>query len=164
MYELHDGKMLYLLTQHSLFNRKHKSFLLCSCGRGEGVRNRNHKCTILTDIEQQQWCNRSKRRWDLKRPIRNKYGKKEHMDWVDEHNNGISHFGFSPSIFPRSSIRFDVFHLRGAVTRRLMSNLRTFRLGSTMNIDLAERFSDVLGSFWTEYNVLLWNLNKASSK
>ena len=104
MYELHDRKMLYLLTQHSLFNRKYKPFLLCSCGRGEGVRNRNHKCKILTDIEQQQWCNRSKRRWDLKRPVRNKYGRKEHMNWVDKHNNGISHFGFSPNIFPRSSI------------------------------------------------------------
>ena len=30
-YELHDGKMLYMLTQHSLWNRKHHSFLLCAC-------------------------------------------------------------------------------------------------------------------------------------
>ena len=27
-YELHDGKMLYLLTQHSLFNQKHFPFFM----------------------------------------------------------------------------------------------------------------------------------------
>ena len=47
-YELHDGKMLYLLTQHSLFNRKHFPFLLCTCGRGEGVLNENHKCQFVS--------------------------------------------------------------------------------------------------------------------
>ena len=33
-FELHNGKMLYLLTQHSLFNCKHFPFLLCKCQRG----------------------------------------------------------------------------------------------------------------------------------
>ena len=30
-YELHDGKMLYLMTQYGLFSRKNSPFLLCSC-------------------------------------------------------------------------------------------------------------------------------------
>ena len=30
VYKLHDGKMLYLLTQHTLFNRKHTPFLWCT--------------------------------------------------------------------------------------------------------------------------------------
>ena len=82
------------------------------------------------------------------------------MDWVDIHNCGISHFGFSPSVLPRSSLRFDVFHLRSGVTRRLMTNLRNFLMGSTMEVELVEKFSDVLSNFWSEYNMLLWNLNK----
>ena len=40
-YELHDGKMLYLLTQHSLYNRKYHPFLLCTCGRGEGLKKKS---------------------------------------------------------------------------------------------------------------------------
>ena len=89
-----------------------------------------------------------------------KYVVKDHMDWVDIHNCGISHFGFSPSVLPRSSLRFDVFHLRSGVTRRLMTNLRNFLMGSTMEVELVEKFSDVLSNFWSEYNMLLWNLNK----
>ena len=30
-YDMHDGKMLYLLTQHSLYSRKFHPFLLCDC-------------------------------------------------------------------------------------------------------------------------------------
>ena len=33
-YDMHDGKMLYLLTQHSQWNRTFHPFLLCSCKRG----------------------------------------------------------------------------------------------------------------------------------
>ena len=47
-YDLHDGKMLYLLTQHSMWNRKNRPFLLCSCERGEGVKNNNsHVCKTI---------------------------------------------------------------------------------------------------------------------
>ena len=158
MYDMHDGKMLYLLTQHSLFNRKHHPFLLCNCKRGAGVQDGNHQCKIINDEEQLRLYNRSKRRWDNMEHIES-YKEKQHMDWVDYYNQGISHLGINPTILPRSSIRFDVFHLRGGVTRRLMSNLRKFLMGSTMEIELAEKFSDVLCGFWSEYNVLLWNLN-----
>ena len=52
-YDLHDGKMLYLLTQHSVWNRKEHPFLLCECGRGEGViNNNNHKCKIISNDDQ----------------------------------------------------------------------------------------------------------------
>lgn len=36
-YEVHDGRMIYMLTQHSLFNRKHHPFVLCKCKTGDGV-------------------------------------------------------------------------------------------------------------------------------
>ena len=31
LYDLHDAKMLYILTQHSLYNRKHHPYILCKC-------------------------------------------------------------------------------------------------------------------------------------
>ena len=34
IYDLHDAKMLYILTGHSLYNRTHKPFILCGCRRG----------------------------------------------------------------------------------------------------------------------------------
>ena len=83
------------------------------------------------------------------------------MDWCDRENKGITHFEFSPQLLPRSSIRFDVFHLRCAVTRRMMENLRAFLLRSTMDVELAKQFSDILNGFWFNYNVLLWNLNRS---
>jgi len=36
-YEMHDGKMIYQLTQYSLYSQKHHPILLCKCKRGEGV-------------------------------------------------------------------------------------------------------------------------------
>ena len=34
-YDIHDGKMLYLLTQHSAWNRRHHPFILCKCKKGQ---------------------------------------------------------------------------------------------------------------------------------
>ena len=71
LYDLHDGKMLYLLTQHSLYNRKFHPFLLCKCQRGEGViNNMNHECKIISHEEQIHYYNRSIRRWKNKREKR----------------------------------------------------------------------------------------------
>ena len=33
-----------------------------------------------------------------------------------------------------------------------------------MEVELVERFSDVLNEFWSDYNVLLWNLGKSFQK
>ena len=163
-YDLHDGKMLYLLTQHSLFNRKNKPFLLCSCQRGEAIED-GHKCQITSDAETIRLWKRSLHRWNDKRS-RLKEGerweKKEHMDWIDNKNNGISHFGIYPKYLLPSRIRFDVFHLRCAVTRRMMVYTRTFIQRGPAR--LVSSFSDLLLTFMTEYNVLLWNMKKPFSK
>ena len=58
--------MLYLLTQHSLFNCKHFPFLLCTCGRGEGVINEDHECKFVSHTEQINYWKRSLRRWNNK--------------------------------------------------------------------------------------------------
>ena len=63
LYDLHDGKMLYMLTQHSLFNQKHYPFLLCKCKRGEGVSNNgSHVCEMISHTEQIRLYKQSKRR------------------------------------------------------------------------------------------------------
>ena len=42
IYEVSDGKMLYMLLQHSLYSRLHKPYFLYTCLRGEGVRDKSH--------------------------------------------------------------------------------------------------------------------------
>ena len=160
-YELHDGKMLYLLTQHSLFNRLHHPFLLCSCQRGEGVKDPGHKCRILTQTQQEDQWERSLKRWNLKikKAKGGEYGYFDHMKWVDVENTGCSHFGIHPKILPRNSLRFDIFHLRCAITRRLMTNLRKYIMIQDLSIII--KFSDqILPQFMSRYNVLTWNYNK----
>ena len=79
---------------------------------------------------------------------------KDHLDWIDEHNFGVSHFGFHPNDLPRHLLRFDVFHCRCAVTRRMMSTLKNFILKqSTAMID---SFCNVLHKFWGEFHVTTW--------
>ena len=51
--ELHDGKMLYCLTGHVLWNRRNHPFIWCKCMRGEGVKNNDsHVCEIITHEDQ----------------------------------------------------------------------------------------------------------------
>ena len=151
--------MLYLLTQHSLWNRTHHPFLLCTCKRGEGVVDSDHQCKILSHEDQLNFWNRSFRRWNdkIQRSGPENYSIKKHMDWIDVHNFGISHFGLHPDEMPISCIRFDVFHIRCAITRRLMTYLQKFLLETTTDVNA--KFSTLLLKFWSEYNVLIWNMN-----
>lgn len=48
IYKLHDAKMLYILTQHSYWNRVGCPYLLCDCTKGETVTNNNHCCNMNT--------------------------------------------------------------------------------------------------------------------
>ena len=166
-YDLHDGKMLYLLTQHSLWNRRHHPFLLCTCQRGEGVlANRTHVCRVIhSHSKQVQLYDRSLDRWNKKRrqlevmKSKKSYTVKDHNSWVDEKNEGCSHFGIHPDLLPRDGIRFDTFHLKCAVTRRLMTYLRRFILNQSDK--LIEDFSSkVLRTFWNDYHIYVWKNKK----
>ena len=110
-FEMHDAKMLYILTQHSLYNRKYHPFLLCKCHRGDGVKDRQHVCEKLTNEEQMHHYDRSKRRWDRKLGgiVSGNYAIKDHKDWCDKENVGVTHFGVDPKQLPNDHIRFDVF-------------------------------------------------------
>ena len=71
-------------------------------------------CTLIDDPTQQRLYERSERMWvkmtSKVSPIDWKI--KEHMNWAAVYNKGCSHFGVSPELLPRSSIRFDTFHLK----------------------------------------------------
>ena len=61
MFDMHDGKILYMLTGHSLWNRKHFPFLFCTCSRSDGVHNHsNHVFTLISHHEHHHLYNRSK--------------------------------------------------------------------------------------------------------
>ena len=62
---LHDGKMLHLILQHSLWNQKKRPFLLCKCTKGAGVRcNDNHQCKMWKHQDHTKHCNKSKKNCD----------------------------------------------------------------------------------------------------
>jgi len=61
-YEMHAGKIIYQLTQHSLYNQKHHPMLLCKGKRGECVQDLDYSCTIIEDSDQLEYYNRSERR------------------------------------------------------------------------------------------------------
>ena len=60
-YDMHDAKMLYMITQHSSWARKHYPFLLCKCNRSDGVVNENHECKIINHDDQLKYYDRSKK-------------------------------------------------------------------------------------------------------
>ena len=92
---------------------------------------------------------------------KSEYTKDLHRDWCDENNSGVTHFGFHPMYLPRDNIRFDIFHLRSALTRKLMENLRKYI--HKQSHETIQKFSVVLLKFWGEYHVSVWRLNKTFS-
>ena len=90
------------------------------------------------------------------------YTQSDHMKWVDKHNLGISHFGIPPTCLRRGNIHFDIFHMRSAITKRLMTYLRRFILSQTFEI-ISAFSSQILSTFWSDYHMLIWNTNKIFS-
>ena len=160
-FDLHDGKMLYLLTQHSLYSRLHQPFLLCGCRRGEGVKNPDHQCKLFSNDDQIKYYERSKKRYANKKKrlaMNETYGKAEHMDWIDRNNHGISHFGIHPKLLPRDELLFDTMHCRMSITRRLLNYTRDFLNRAMLNTAVQKQFCDVLSQFWSDHNCLSWIL------
>ena len=63
-----------------------------------------------------------------------------------------------PQELCQDNIRFDIFHLRCAETRKLMEYLRKYI--RVQSFHLQDKFHALLKLFWTEYEVLVWRLNK----
>ena len=166
-YDVHDGKMMYMLFQHSVWNRKHHPFIMCKCKRFEGVNeNESHVCNLWSDEDYKKSWEKSLRRWKSKceKPD-STYDNPKHKDWCDENNFGVTHFGIHPDKLPISTIRFDVFHLTCAITRKIMNYLRRFIL--KQSTDTVKEFSNtILRKFWSDFHVFCWNnkLNFSSFK
>ena len=62
LYYLRDEKMIYILTQHSMYNRKGHPNILCKCWKNEGSLEQHgiHKCVIIIDEESITLYNTSK--------------------------------------------------------------------------------------------------------
>ena len=154
-YDVHDAKFLYLITQHSLWNRRHHPFLICKCKRGESFRV-NHQCTVLTDEEYKQYWKDSSRKWEVQKEERPDWDVRKHKEWCDEMNFGVTHLGMDPDKLPMSTIRFDTFHMSCAIIRRVMDTLRKFLLRQSSSI-VKSFTDDILSSFMTDYLIFCWN-------
>ena len=51
-YQMHNAKLIYLLTHHAQWSKNKKAFLLCNCDKGDGVQNEEYTCTIDSDDKQ----------------------------------------------------------------------------------------------------------------
>eukprot|EP00978_Attheya_sp_CCMP212_P039270 scaffold202834_cov44-Attheya_sp.AAC.1 len=82
-----------------------------------------------------------------------------HMKSVDQDNLGVSHFGIHPEYLRRENIRFDIFHLRSPIIRRLMIYWGKFMMLQTKEI--MDEYTQLMKLFWTDFHIEVWNLNKA---
>ena len=165
VYDMHDEKMGYALTQHALWNRKHTPFLLCKRKSGDAVRNADHIFRLINHDEYLSLNNRSSKQWHRKTRERKVKGKQYDLDthhaWIDQHNHGIFHFGIDPNHLRLDNLRFDFFHLTCPITRRLLSALRTFLF--KQSCEVMDRFVKLLSNFWGSYNLDVWKQDKEFS-
>ena len=131
MYDLHDGKLLYLLTQHSMWNRRNHPFIFCKCKRNNSF---IHDCNMWNDKQYEEKWDLSKRKWEVMAPLPQEWNMNKHKKWSDEKNYGVTHFEIDPQFLPISTIRFDVFHLSCALIRRMMTTLRNFMLKQSVSV------------------------------
>ena len=56
LYDLHDGKILYLLTQHLHWNGYHHPYLVFTSHFGEDIDDKSHICAWLSNQEHTHFC------------------------------------------------------------------------------------------------------------
>ena len=81
------------------------------------------------------------------------------MDWVDIQNDGVSHFGIEPDLLPRDSLHFDTFHMKCAVTRKIMGYTRRFFMNQSSEV-MDDFCTKVLRTFWKDYHLYVWKNKK----
>ena len=62
--ECHNGKLIYLLAEHSLFILENNTLLLCRYKIGDAVCGSHHKCEIIDREEQRSFYYRSTHIWE----------------------------------------------------------------------------------------------------
>ena len=129
----HDGKTIYLLTQHSIFNRKHNQFFLYRCKWEFTIHNRNHICEVIPHAYHVSLYNSLRYTWD--RNIRNQgdnYTSVLHRYWSDEHYFGISHYSIHPDHLHHDCIQFNGFNIRIDITVHILKDIRNFMVSKPL--------------------------------
>ena len=82
-YNLHDGKMLYLLCQLLLWNCNTQPLSCMHMSKGEGVTGiDNHVCWILNPVEHVELCSKSAEKWKDRRDHARISGKKYNYRFI----------------------------------------------------------------------------------
>ena len=170
IYDLADGKALYIILGHTHWSSARKPFLLCGCERGQSIGG-SHRCHMHTDEEYiklvqnsvEQWARRDelteeRREWGNDTP----YDFKAHKEWCKDENSGASHFGSVPLDYSISQIRFDVMHGRGGVVKVVLKYLRNFFDGTPLAVNKFAAFLKKLPS-WDGFVIDPWVTNDAMS-
>ena len=119
-------KMIYILTQHSAYIRKHHPFVLCKYQRGDALKSGEHEFTRILKDECIQLYKNSLEHMKKKKQNYIHYKDKYHLQWADEHKFGITPFGVHPSKLDYDMIRFGTFHMICQITRKLMDYMRRY--------------------------------------
>ena len=93
-----------------------------------------------------------------------KYTEKDHRDWVDKHNKGVSHLGVPPTTWSILSLAFDVFHGRTNYVKLQIQYIRKMLKG---DYDLINQFSLFLLAnlkTWKSFQITLFLKNDPNSK
>ena len=80
---------------------------------------------------------------------------KDHRQWVDEFNYGVSHLSVFPLTYNISTVVFDMFHAKTNITKIILNHLRYEMCDSYDNI---ETFSLLLYNLkdWGDCEVSPW--------
>jgi len=161
LFDVHDGKMIYNIMQHSQWNRKHHPFILCKCKRGNAVKNlEHHTCDIIGDEDQLMYYNKSAVKFE--QCYSNTYTQdnfKKHCDWADRKNYGITHFGLHPKLLPNSRVAFDNLHNRLSNVRQIWDYIRNYV--NVYGYDLQSKFTNILRKELSDYYVQCHDTGKS---
>ena len=167
VYDLADGKALYLMLDHAHWQCNLHPYLLCKCNRGdlicEGIMHDDEWIRLVKE-SQSQWNNRDglteeRREFGDGTP----YSWSVHKKWCGEENFGVCHNGAMPENYKISQIRFDVFHGRSAFIKVVTKYIRKLFEGLPRNVKLFSAFLRKLPC-WDPYVVDPWISNGPTSR
>ena len=74
------------------------------------------------------------------------YSEKDHKDYCNRYNSGITHFGITPERLDIENMFIDIFHLRSGITRKMLHYLRHIIDG--MHISVQKVFFSYFTNLW----------------
>ena len=158
-YDMADAKAIYTLLGHLHWKRKNRPFVGCACGRGDGS-TEHHKCVAWTNEKYIENIKKSALRWSKREAIerlrKQPYTIENHKDWCDQKNDGICHFSVVPQDYKFASCtRYDVFHGRGNVAKKMITHIYNILNGNYTNLEHFALFLASLKS-WGDYKISPW--------